>query len=177
MYKMHKTGDGFAMTEFEEITIKKIIKYKMVDIFYVNLNVLLGSRHIKNKELSSKLGWDPSGYNQKLNRKSDLKLSTLLNLFMAITDLTDEKNQTEYSFFEKIEEMELSRFFNVEEFRLSELFLNVSAAVAGTEEFLCSADLRKTYRSLKPFVLSKKNSPALTEREIDVYMKFLEPVN
>ena len=165
------------MTEYEEITIKKIIKYKMVDVFYVNLNVLLGSRHIKNKELSAKVGWDSSGYNQKLNRKSDLKLSTLLNILMAITELTDEKNQTGYSFFEKIEEMELSRFFSVEEFRLSELFLNVSAAVAGTEEFLRSAELKKTYRSLKPFVLSKKNSPAFTEHEIDVYMKFLDLVN
>ena len=165
------------MTEYEEITIKKIIKYKMVDVFYVNLNVLLGSMHIKNKELSAKVGWDPSGYNQKLNRKSDLKLSTLLNTFMAITDLTDEKNPTGYSFFEKIEEMDLSRIFNVEEFRLSELFLNVSAAVAGTEQFLYSTDLKKTYRSLKPFVLSRKLSPALTEREIDVYMKFLDLVH
>ena len=30
------------MTEFEEITLKKIIKNKMVEDFYVNLNVLLG---------------------------------------------------------------------------------------------------------------------------------------
>ena len=73
-----KTAWRCPLTEFEEITLKKIIKNKMVEDFYVNLNVLLGSSGIRNKELSSKIGWDAAGYNQKLNRRSDLKLSTLI---------------------------------------------------------------------------------------------------
>ena len=88
------------MTEFEEITLKKIIKNKMVEDFYVNLNVLLGASGIRNKELSSKIGWDAAGYNQKLNRRSDLKLSTLIYMCMALMDLTDEKNQTGYTFYD-----------------------------------------------------------------------------
>ena len=49
------------MTEYEEITLKKLIKGKMVDVFYVNVNVLMGQNHIANNELSEKIGWDAAG--------------------------------------------------------------------------------------------------------------------
>ncbi len=163
-----------GMTEFEEITLKKIIKSKMVDEFYINLNVLLESNHIKNKELSGKIGWDSAGYNQKLNRKSDLKISTLITVIMAIMDLMDEKNQTNFSFYEKFDSMDLTRLFSMSQFRLGELFLNVSDTVSGGSGFLGRPELVKTYRSLKPFVVSKRQSPRLSDKEIEVYMKFYD---
>ena len=172
MCKIYKIVRRWLLTEFEEITLKKIIKNKMVEDFYVNLNVLLGSSGIKNKELSSKIGWDAAGYNQKLNRRSDLKLSTLIYMCVALMDLMDEKNQTGYTFYEKCEELDLTKLFTMSEFRLGELFLNVSGAVAGTEQFLDTAEKRKTFKSLKTFVLGKKHSPALSEKEISVYMNF-----
>lgn len=173
--------EAFAMTEreiteFDEITLKKIIKNKMVDEFYVNLNVFLGNNHIRNKELSAKIGWDSAGYNQKLNRKSDLKLSTLINMFMSLMDLTDEKNETRLSFYEKYEEMDLTQFFSVNEFKLSQLFLNISASVAGKEEFLNSSELVRTYKMLKPYVMRKKGAPVYSAREKEVYMKFYDMV-
>lgn len=162
------------ITEFDEITLKKIIRNKMVDEFYVGLNVYLGNNHIKNKELSAKIGWDSAGYNQKLNRKSDLKLSTLFNLFTALIDLTDEKNETHLSFYEKFEEMDLTQLFTLNEYKLSKLFLNVSAVVDGTEQFLNSSELIKTYKTLKPYVMRKRGSPTYSDKEKDVYMKFYE---
>ena len=162
------------MTEFEGITLKKIIKGKMVDEFYVNLNVMLGNSHIGNNELSKKIGWDPAGYNQKLNRKSDLRLSTLINMFVAMAGLTDEKNGTDFSFYEKYEEMEFRRLFTISEFRLGELFLHVNAVMNGEEEFLNSPEQVKTYKSLKAFVLGKRSVPALSEKEKNVYMKYYE---
>lgn len=76
------------MTEFEEIALKKIIKARMVDLLYVNLNVLLGSHRIANKELSEKIGWDSAGYSQKLNRQSDLRISTFVIMLAALMELT-----------------------------------------------------------------------------------------
>ncbi len=162
------------ITEFDEITLKKIIKNKMVDEFYINLNVYLGNNHIKNKELSAKIGWDSAGYNQKLNRKSDLKLSTLINLFTALVDLTDEKNETHLSYYEKYEEMDLSQLFTLNEYKLSRLFLNISAAVGGSEQFLNSAELIKTYKMLKPYVMRKRGSPTYSEKEKETYLKFYD---
>lgn len=164
------------MTEFEEITLKKIIKGKMVDEFYINLNVLLGINRIGNNELSRKIGWDSAGYNQKINRQSDLRLSTLVNMFVAIVELTNEKNDTGLSFYEKYEEMDFSRLFSVNEFRLGELFLHVSAVVEGRERFLDTPEKIKTYKSLRPFVLGKRHSPQLSEKEKDVYMKYYEMI-
>ena len=164
------------MTEFEEITLKKIIKGKIVEEFYVNLNVMLGSNRIGNNELSRKIGWDPAGYNQKLNRKSDLRLSTLINMFVAIADLINQKNDTEFSFYEQYEEMEFRRLFTLSEFRLGELFLHISAVVDGEEEFLNTPERVKTYKSLRAYVLGKRSSPALSEKEKGVYMKYYDMV-
>ncbi|MDO4345364.1 MAG: hypothetical protein Q4C50_11230 [Eubacteriales bacterium] len=164
------------MTEFEEITLKKIIKGKIVEEFYVNLNVMLGSNRIGNNELSRKIGWDPAGYNQKLNRKSDLRLSTLINMFVAISDLINQKNDTEFSFYEQYEEMEFRRLFTLSEFRLGELFLHISAVVDGEEEFLNTPERVKTYKSLRAYVLGKRSSPALSEKEKGVYMKYYDMV-
>lgn len=164
------------MTEFEEITLKKIIKSKMVDEFYVNLNVLLGNNKIGNNELSRKIGWDSAGYNQKQNRQSDLRLSTLVNVFVAISELTNEKNGTGFSFYEQYEEMDFTRLFSLTEFRLGELFLHISAVVDGQERFLDTPDRIKTYKSLKAYVLSKRHSPQLSEKEKGVYMKYYDAV-
>ncbi len=164
------------MTEFEEITLKKIIKGKMVDEFYVNLNVMLGRNYIGNNELSRKIGWDSAGYNQKLNRQSDLRLSTLINMFVAILNLSNEKNDTGFSFYERYEAMDFAGLFTQTEFRLGELFLHVSAVVEGKEEFLDKPEHIKTYKSLKMYVLGKRCSPQLSENEKKVYMKFYEMV-
>lgn len=161
------------LTEFDEITLKKVIKNKIVTDFYVNLNVYLGNNHIKNKELSASIGWDPAGYNQKLNRKSDLKLSTLVVMLTSLIELSDEKQETNLSFYEKYEQMELTRLVSVDSYRLGRLFLNISASVEGTEEFLGTPDLVKTYKTLKPFVTRHgKGMPAYSDREIEAYMKF-----
>lgn len=164
------------MTEFEEITLKKIIKGKIVDEFYVNLNVLLGNYRIGNNELSCKIGWDSAGYNQKLTRQSDLRLSTLVNMFVAISELTDEKSGTNLSFYERFEEMDFTKLFSPDMFRLGELFLHVSAVVDGKESFLDTQDKIKTYKSLRVYVLRKRHSPQLSEKEIDVYMKYYDMV-
>lgn len=160
------------ITEYDEITLKKIIKGKMIDEFYINLNVLLRTNNIKNNELSEKIGWDSAGYNQKLNRKNDLRLTTLINIFAAIMDLVNEKNAIKVSFYERYEIMDYTMFFSLGELRLGELFLHISSVVKMEEEFLNTPERIKTYKSLKSYVLGNRQSPRLSEQEKEVYLKF-----
>jgi len=160
------------MTEFEEITLKKIIKSKMIDEFYVNLNVLLGSYHISNAKVSRMIGWDPAGYNQKMSRQSDLRLSTLLNICTAISELISEDDATDMTRYSQFQEFEFSKLFTFSEFQLGDLFLHVSAVVEGTETFLNTPARIKAYRSLKYHVFNKRHAPTFSDREKETYMKF-----
>ncbi len=164
------------MTEVEEVILKKIIKGKMVDEYYVNLNVMLGRNRIGNNELSRTIGWDPAGYSQKLNRQSDLRLSTLIIMFVAIANLTNEKNHTDFSFYEQYEEMDFTELFTQKEFRLGELFLHVSAVVEGKEEFLNTPERKKTYKSLRSYVLGNRPSPQLSDNDKQTYLKYYDMI-
>lgn len=160
------------MTEFEEITLKKIIKSKMIDEFYVNLNVLLGNYHISNAKVSRMIGWDPAGYNQKMSRQSDLRLSTLLNICTAISELISEEDSSERSKYTQFEEFEFEKLFTFSEFQLGDLFLHVSAVVEGRETFLNTPTRLKAYKSLKYHVFNKRHTPNFSDREKETYMKF-----
>ena len=163
------------MTEFEEITIKKIIKGKIVEGFYVNLNVALGKNRITNKELSEKIGWDSAGYNQKLNRQSDLRFSTFVAIIAAICELQGEVSYLQkVSSYKEYMEMDLKKLVGLEEYQLGKLFLHVTAAAEGKEDFLCTPEYREIYRSLRPYVFSKKRIPQLSEKERTAYIKYCE---
>lgn len=165
------------MTEFEEITIKKIIKGKIVEGFYVNLNVALGLSRITNKELSEKIGWDSAGYNQKLNRQSDLRFSTFVAIIAAICELQGEDSYLQkVSSYKDYMDIDLKKLIGFEEYQLGKLFLHVTSAAEGKEEFLCTSEYRGIYKSLRPYVFSKKRIPQLSENERTAYIKYYEDI-
>lgn len=163
------------MTEFEEATLKKIIKCKMVNEFYVNLNVVMGSYHISNSQLSRLIGWDSAGYNQKMNRQSDLRLSTIIMLCSAISQAIHEDENFNFDQYTEFQEMEFERLFTYSEFQLGDLFLHITAVAEGKEIFLNTKAREKTYRSLWHYVQSKRQGPQLTKQEKAVFMRYYEP--
>lgn len=162
------------MTEFEEITLKKIIKGKIVDEFYVNLGVTLGSNKISNRELSEKIGWDPAGISQKQNRNSDMRFSTFITMLVAISELSDEKSGGGVSPYLAFDELAVDRLVTFDSFMLGKLFIHVSASIEGREEFLCDQQYVKIYKKLRPFVFNQKRAPRFSEKEQAVYKKYYD---
>ncbi len=160
------------MTEFEEITFKKIIKGKMIGQIYVNLNVILGNNSITNAEISTKIGWDPAGYNQKLNRLSDLRISTFLNICAALMELSTSHREEQVSDYEKYEELDFTQLITFEEYKLALLFLHISDVADGKANFLDKPSLVKTFKSLKTYLLGKRTSSNFSEQQKAVYFKY-----
>ena len=101
-----------------------------------------------------------------------MRVSTLINLFVAITELINEKHDTGLSFYERYEEMDFHQLFSMDLFRLGELFLHVSAAAEGHELFLNSQEKIRTYKSLRTYVYRRHQALQISDEEKDVYMKY-----
>jgi len=165
------------MTEFEEITFKKIIKAKLVNQVYGNINLLAAKYGISNSEISKKIGWDPAGFNQKYNRSNDLRISTFINIYVAISDIIAEKEEEFGLQEEELANIDMAALLGKDEFRLGQLFCHISAVAEGKSDFLSDGRLIKTYRTLKPFVISGKRSKKFTDKEIDVYIRKYNELN
>lgn len=160
------------MTEFEEITIKKIIKYFLIDNIYYQINLICGRFGITNSEISKRIGWDPAVYNQKYNRSNDLRMTTFIKIYVAIEEIIEEKeNEFGYSGME-LSKIRLDELITQKELDLCKLFNHVSAVAEGRADFLEKDRLVKIYVSMKSFVLLNKKSKRFNNREIDVYVKY-----
>ena len=61
--------------------------------------------------------------------------------------------------------MPWARFFN-----------HISAAAEGSAEFLGKRNYVETYQRMRPFVLVSKKNKRYSDREIDVYIRYLKAI-
>lgn len=160
------------MTEFEELALKKITKDYLVDCVYHHINVLSGKYGISNAEISKHVGWDPAGFNQKYNRSNDLRITTFIKIYVALTELIAEKEAEAGMDESTFSALNLSDLITPEELEVGALFNHISAAAEGSAAFLCRPGYAETYRRMKPFVLVSKKNKRFSDREIDVYVRF-----
>ena len=160
------------MTEFEEITIKKIIKYNLIDSIYQQINHICGTYGISNSEISKKIGWDQAAYNQKSNRSNDLRMTTFMKIYVAIEEIIEDKEKKSGYGDLHINRIRLDELITQKELDLCRLFNHVSAVAEGRTEFLNKEHLINSYLSLKSIVLMGKKSRKFTDREIDVYVTY-----
>jgi hypothetical protein len=160
------------MTEFEEITIKKFIKYFLIDSIYYQINLVCGKFGISNSEISKRIGWDPAVYNQKYNRNNDLRMTTFMKIYVAIEEIIEEKEKKfGYSDLE-LSKVHFGELITQKELDLCRLFNHISAVAEGRADFLNRENLVQAYLSMKSFVLLGKKSKKFTDREIDVYVSY-----
>jgi len=160
------------MTEFEEITIKKFIKYFLIDSIYYQINLVCGKFGISNSEISKRIGWDPAVYNQKYNRSNDLRMTTFMKIYVAIEEIIEEKEKKfGYSDLE-LSKVRFDELITQKELDLCRLFNHVSAVAEGRTESFNREHLVQSYLSMKSFVLLGKKSKKFTDREIDVYVTY-----
>lgn len=164
------------MTEFEEISLKKIIKDYLIDSIYYRLNSLAGRYGISNAEISKRIGWDPAGFNQKYNRSNDLRITTFIKIYVAIIDLVSEK-EAEYGYYDlELGNISLNELITQKELDVGSLFNHISAVAEGRAEFLDKPVLVETYVSMKSFVLVGRKNKKFSDREIGVYIDYYKRV-
>ena len=160
------------MTEFEELALKKITKEFLIDSVYARLNRILGLYDISNSEISKQIGWDPAGFNQKYSRSNDLRITTFVKIYVALTDLIAAK-ESELGLDEtSISNISLDELITRNELEVGALFNHISAAVEGKTEFLNKENYINTYKRMKPFVVIGKKSKKFSDREIAVYTSY-----
>lgn len=165
------------MTEFEELALKKIAKYFLIDSVYARLNTLLGRFGISNAEISQKVGWDSAGFNQKYNRSNDLRITTFIKIYVALTDLIAAKEAELGCAGMSLMRVELTDLITAEEIAVGSLFNHISAAAEGRVSFLEKESYVRTYNRMGSFVFLGKNSKRFSEREIGVYMSYYKAIN
>jgi len=164
------------MTEFEELALKKITKDFLIDSVYTRLNMFLGKYNITNSEISREIGWDPAGFNQKYNRSNDLRITTFVKIFAALTKLISEK-EAELGIDDLgLAQIRLDELIGKDEIEIGSLFNHISAAAEGKVQFLCEERYAATYRHMKPFVLLSKNNKKFNDREINVYIHYYRAI-
>lgn len=160
------------MTEFEEITLKKMIRYFLIDNIYYQINLICDAFGISNSQISKRIGWDPSVFNQKYNRSNDLRITTFLKIFVAIEEIIEEKEiKSGYSGL-GLDKLRLDEFITQKELDICKLFNHISAAAEGKTDFLNHDSLVGTFLSMKSFILLGKKSKRFNAREIDVYVNY-----
>jgi len=169
-------GVGILVTEFEELALKKIAKDFLIDSVYARFNALLGKCGISNSEISREIGWDPAGYNQKYNRSNDLRITTFIKIYVALTDLIAAK-QCELG-FEGLDlvDIKLDDLISKDEIEVGSLFNHISAAAEGRSKFLDKEGYVKTYKRMGSFVFLSKNSKRFNDREIEVYVSYYKAI-
>ncbi len=160
------------MTEFEELALKKITKDYLVDCVYAHINTLSGRYGISNAEISMHVGWDPAGFNQKYNRSNDLRITTFIKIYVALTELVAEKEREMGMGEFVLSEIRLGDLITDEELAVGALFNHISAVAEGKAEFLEKDKYMETYRRMRPFVLVSKKNKRYSDREIDVYIYY-----
>ena len=168
---------GDLVTEFEELALKKITKDYLVDCIYANLNVTAGKYGISNTEISKRIGWDPAGFNQKYSRSNDIRITTFIKIFVALTDLVQEKEAEIGLDILGISKIKLDELITQHEIYVGALFNHISAVAEGRTVFLDTTKLIKTYKQMKPFVLVGRKSKKYSEREIGVYINYYKKVH
>lgn len=165
------------MTEFEELALKKITKDYLVDCVYTRLNVISGRYDISNAEISKRIGWDPAGFNQKYNRNNDLRISTFIKIYVALTDLIAEKEAELGLDGLTATKIQLHEFITQKELDVAALFNHISAAAEGNTNFLNNAGFIETFKSMKPYVFVGKRNKKYSDREIGVYVSYYKTVS
>ena len=162
------------MSEFEELALKKITKYYLVDCVYLKINTISSRYGISNAEISKRIGWDPAGFNQKYNRSNDLRITTFVKIFVALIDLIAEKEADMGMDRLSATKIQLDQFISDKECSAGALFNHISGAAEGREEFLNTEGFRETYREMRPFVLVGSRNSRFSEREMDVYISYYQ---
>ncbi len=171
-----QTLQEVLLTEFEELALKKITKDYLVDCVYSHINILSGRYGISNAEISKHVGWDPAGFNQKYNRSNDLRITTFIKIYVALTELVAEKEREMGMDELTFSEIRLGDLITPEELAIGALFNHISAAAEGSAEFLGKRNYVETYQRMKPFVLVSKKNKRYSDREIDVYIRYFKAI-
>lgn len=164
------------MTEFEELALKKITKDYLINCIYSNLNITAGKYGLSNTEISKRIGWDPAGFNQKYSRSNDIRITTFIKIFVALTDLVQEKEAEAGLDILGDSVIKLDDLITGHEICAGALFNHISAVAEGKTTFLDTEELMETYRQMKPFVLVGRKSKKYSEREIGVYIDYYKRV-
>lgn len=164
------------MTEFEELALKKITKDYLVDCVYTRLNLIAGRYGISNAQISKQIGWDPAGYNQKYNRSNDLRITTFIKIYVALTDLICEREAELELDGMEASSIRLDELITHKELDVGALFNHISAAAEGKVKLLNKLCFATTYKEMKPFVLVSKKKKRLSDKEIQVYINYYKTV-
>lgn len=165
------------MTEFEELALKKITKDYLVDCVYTRLNLIAGRYGISNSQISKRIGWDPAGYNQKYNRSNDLRITTFIKIYVALTGLISEKEAELELDGMETSNIQLDELITQKELDVGALFNHISAAAEGKVKLLDKLCFATTYKEMKPFVLVSKKKKRLSDKEIQVYINYYKRSN
>ena len=157
------------MTEFEELTLKKITKEFMMDNVYSRFNKVMGVYGISNSEISKQIGWDPAGFNQKYSRNNDLRLTTFVKIYVALIDLISEKEAELGLGNPDTVTVGLGEFLTHNELEIGRLYNHISAAAENKSEFLSEEKYVAIYKRMKPFVIVGKKNKKFSDQEINVY--------
>ena len=171
-----QTLQEVLLTEFEELALKKITKDYLVDCVYSHINILSGKYGISNAEISKHVGWDPAGFNQKFNRSNDLRITTFIKIYVALTELVAEKEKEAGMEELTLTQIQIGDLITPEELAVGALFNHISAAAEGTADFLGKAPYVETYQRMKPFVLVSKKNKRYSDREIEVYIRYYKAI-
>ncbi len=164
------------MTEFEELALKKITKDFLVDCIYNRINTISARYGISNVDISTYIGWDSAGFNQKYNRSNDLRITTFVKIYSALIDLITQKETEMGLSTAELSVIRLEELITPSEVNVAELFNHISHTVEGITDFLNTKDLKQTYIRMKPFVLVSKRNKRFSDREIDVYINYFKSI-
>lgn len=160
------------MTEFEELALKKITKDYLIDCIYSKINSIAGRYDISNAEISRWIGWDPAGFNQKYNRSNDLRITTFIKIFVAISELIAAKEMEIGLSRQEMTTIRLDEFITEKELDVGALFNHISAVVDGKAVFLSEKKYIEAFREMRVFVLVGRKNNRYSSREFDVYNSY-----
>ena len=162
------------MTEFEELTLKKITQDYMIDCIYGQIKGLSGKYGISNAEISKYIGWDPSSFNQKCNRSNDLRMTTFIKIYVALADLITAKEKEMGLDQLGCSDIRLTDLITGREIMIGMLLNHIGAAAEDREAFLHRKEYADIFRSMRPFVLVWKRNKRFSDEESDVYIRYYQ---
>ncbi|MEG2623741.1 MAG: hypothetical protein RSC06_12660, partial [Clostridia bacterium] len=156
--------------------LKKIKKDYLVDCIYGRINTLAGRYGISNADISKRIGWDSAGFNQKYNRSNDLRITTFVKIYVALTDLIGSKEREMGLEGFGMSEIRLNELITPDEIAVGALFNHISEAAEGEVDFLSKPAHVGIYKKMKPFVLASKRNKRFSDREIGVYIGYYRTI-
>ena len=91
---------------------------------------------ISNVDISTYIGWDSAGFNQKFNRSNDLRITTFVKIYAALIDLISQKEMEMGLSASELSVIRLDELITPNEVNVAELFNHISHAVEGMTDFL-----------------------------------------